>query len=350
MENSELIIKALNYVKGSCGDADISVDQVAFNAGFSTDYFNRIFAAHTGFNVMEYVRFVRLRKASLMLRTSERSVLDIALDCGYDSHESFSRAFKNQYGISPSEYREKMKGDEPLYSEYHNETVGARLLHEFSSLKSASADDAIDFLLEKDGVKYGYVAVTLSVNGGAVLYSGDSLNDGFVIASEEDGRYKAEIIADSYDAVAEYCKLFSDERFIKAVYTLDSEEKILSELSKRGVKAEKITVSEHNIYKGEKYKLKAPDGISARQLSYGDFDLIEKYYIEKEGSLKNWRKAFLAHIKQDLKAKSEKPDGKHSVFIFGIFKGEKLIGVSLGALQGIRGLLVNQRTPIRTRF
>ena len=54
MENSELITKALNYIKSENKKSDITIDDVAAHAGFSTDYFNRIFFAHTGFNIMEY--------------------------------------------------------------------------------------------------------------------------------------------------------------------------------------------------------------------------------------------------------------------------------------------------------
>ena len=105
MENSELITKALNYIKSENKKSDITIDNVANYAGFSTDYFNRVFFAHTGFNVMEYVRFCRMKNAARLLRITDNDILDVALECGYEAHESFSRAFKNQYGISPSEYR-----------------------------------------------------------------------------------------------------------------------------------------------------------------------------------------------------------------------------------------------------
>ena len=82
MENSELITKALQYIKTATVNSEISIEDVANHAGFSTDYFNRIFLAHTGFNVMEYVRFSRMKKAAHLLRCTDKDILNIALDCG----------------------------------------------------------------------------------------------------------------------------------------------------------------------------------------------------------------------------------------------------------------------------
>ena len=60
MENHELVTKALGYIDRSFRSGDMTIEAIAAKAGFSTDYFNRIFRAHTGFSVMEYVRFRRL--------------------------------------------------------------------------------------------------------------------------------------------------------------------------------------------------------------------------------------------------------------------------------------------------
>ena len=131
MENSELITKALSYIRDDMSNSGLTIENVATKAGFSTDYFNRIFLAHTGFNVMEYVRTSRLKKAAILLRSTERSILDIALDCGYESPESLCRAFQKQYEMSPVEYWKRFSKAEALYGEYFNDTVGARLTHEF---------------------------------------------------------------------------------------------------------------------------------------------------------------------------------------------------------------------------
>ena len=86
MENHELIKKAVKYLNSQHGKA--TIEDVAKNAGFSTDYFNRIFRNYTGFNVMEYARFRRLNHAARLLRLSpDTDILTIALECGYESHE-----------------------------------------------------------------------------------------------------------------------------------------------------------------------------------------------------------------------------------------------------------------------
>lgn len=169
MENSELITKALKYIHSENKNSEITIEDVADHAGFSTDYFNRVFFAHTGFNVMEYVRFSRMKKAARLLRTTDRDILDIALECGYEAHESFTRAFKKQCGVSPVEYRKQTEKTEAFYGDFFNDTVGARLAHEFSGFKIADTDEVIDFMLENNALKYGYVAICCRVNGGAAL-------------------------------------------------------------------------------------------------------------------------------------------------------------------------------------
>ncbi len=93
-EISVLIYHALEYVRTNLKNPKISVEDVAFHAGFTTNYFNQVFAAHTGFSVMEYIRFERLRKAAGQVQATDKDILDIALDNGYETHEGFTRSFK----------------------------------------------------------------------------------------------------------------------------------------------------------------------------------------------------------------------------------------------------------------
>ena len=340
MENSELITKALNYIKSENKKSDITIDDVATHAGFSTDYFNRIFFAHTGFNIMEYVRFSRLKKAAHLLRGTNNDILDIALDCGYEAHESFSRAFKNQYGMSPSEYRKKYEKVEAYYGDFYNDTIGARLLHEFKDFKLADSDEVIDYLLETDALRYGYTAVCFRVNGGAALYNGEDFRDGFVWFTEWDNRFEGEIICDDWDKIAEYKKVFSDKRFDMVLYTLESDEEIKDEFSKRGVTIGNINRSQSNIYTGEPYVLTPIEDITMRLIKYEDVDLVEKFFSERYPN-RGSNSPRLKYLKHELHQRDVIGNTEHSVFMFGIFKGNRLIGVSDGGLQNAHGFVIN---------
>ena len=181
MENIDLIKNAVKYIN-NLGSNATNLDEVAKNAGFSTDYFNRIFRNHTGFNVMEYVKFRKLNRAARMLRTSpEREILSIALDSGYESHEGFSRAFKEQYGKTPSEYRENMKGKPLVWADNGlNATAVAEFRHVLDDFVEMDSDEAIDWLLEKDAKRYGYTAVTIAINGSKIVSDTGSFENGFV--------------------------------------------------------------------------------------------------------------------------------------------------------------------------
>lgn len=340
MENSELITKALSYIKNEYNQSEISIADVASHAGFSTDYFNRIFFMHTGFNVMEYVRFRRLKNAARLLRTSGADILNIALECGYETHESFSRAFKKQYGLSPAEYRKKYEAVEANYGEFYGETVGTRLAHEFKDFKTADPDEVIDHILEKDALRYGYSAVCFKINGGIPMYLGEDFKDGFIWFTEWNGHFDGEIICDDWQKIAYYLSVFSDDRFDMTVYTNKTNEEIHAELEKYGVNKKVLSHRDTNIYTGEAYALTAPEGFSARELCYYDYDMILKCYesmYHKSGE-KNPR---LIHLKGELYQRDVLGNDEHSVFIFGIFKDGKMIGISEGALQRAHGFAIN---------
>jgi AraC family transcriptional regulator len=86
-------------------DDDLSLERLARVAHFSPYHFHRIFRGLVGEGVTEYVRRLRLESAAITLKTSRRGVTRIALDAGYGTHESFTRAFRQKFGVSPSQFR-----------------------------------------------------------------------------------------------------------------------------------------------------------------------------------------------------------------------------------------------------
>jgi len=96
--------KALWYIESHFAQ-EISLDDVANVAGVSRYHMSRAFDAATGRSVMRYVRGRRLTEAARSLAAGAPDILAVALDSGYGSHEAFTRAFCDQFGLTPEAIR-----------------------------------------------------------------------------------------------------------------------------------------------------------------------------------------------------------------------------------------------------
>lgn len=88
-------------------DEPMTPAELAAAAHFSLHHFHRVFRALLGETVMQHVRRLRLERAARRVRNSKDRLLDVALDAGYESHEAFTRAFVDRFGVSPSQYRDQ---------------------------------------------------------------------------------------------------------------------------------------------------------------------------------------------------------------------------------------------------
>lgn len=86
-------------------DSEISPAELARAASFSLHHFHRIFRAQLGESVMQRVRRLRLERAARRVRDSGARLIEVALEAGYESHEAFTRAFSEHFGVAPSDYR-----------------------------------------------------------------------------------------------------------------------------------------------------------------------------------------------------------------------------------------------------
>jgi AraC family transcriptional regulator len=84
---------------------DITLDDLAWVCGLSRFQVSRLFSCATGTTVTAYVRGRRLTEAARALADGAPDILAVALQAGYGSHEAFSRAFRDQFGLSPAELR-----------------------------------------------------------------------------------------------------------------------------------------------------------------------------------------------------------------------------------------------------
>lgn len=106
LHNFSTIKEALDYIDHHL-DESINLDKLAEQYHFSPFYFHRMFSIIVGRTLAVYIRDRRMLRACKQLAESEKSVLDIGIECGYNSAQSFSRAFKGCYGITPSDYRKQ---------------------------------------------------------------------------------------------------------------------------------------------------------------------------------------------------------------------------------------------------
>lgn len=90
---------------------DITLDELAGLCGLSRFQMSRLFPHATGMTVTAYVRGRRLTEAARALANGARDILPVALQAGYGSHEAFSRAFRDQFGLTPAEVRARASLD-----------------------------------------------------------------------------------------------------------------------------------------------------------------------------------------------------------------------------------------------
>jgi AraC family transcriptional regulator len=96
--------RAIWFVEQGFGK-EISLEGIAAVAGVSRFHMARAFGAATGHSVMRYVRGRRLSEAARALAAGAPDILTVALDAGYGSHEAFTRAFSDQFGMTPEQLR-----------------------------------------------------------------------------------------------------------------------------------------------------------------------------------------------------------------------------------------------------
>src|ERR1700689_3102567 len=96
--------KALWFIESHLA-GELTLDEVAAIGGVSRFHMVRAFAAATGLSVMRYVRARRLSEAARALAGGAPDILTLALDADYGSHEAFTRAFRDHFGVTPETVR-----------------------------------------------------------------------------------------------------------------------------------------------------------------------------------------------------------------------------------------------------
>ena len=176
--------KALWYIEAHL-DSDISLDAAAESAGVSRFHLSRAFTAATGMSLAVYARARRLSEAAKRLRAGSPDILNVALDAGYGSHEAFTRAFRQHFGIPPEQYRSQPSQiplQEPLrmnptttssIAPPRIQTRDAFLIFGLSMVCKMAGDPGIPALWNKFGPYIGNIEGQVGWTTYGACYNGD---------------------------------------------------------------------------------------------------------------------------------------------------------------------------------
>lgn len=329
MENKNLIDKAIGFIQKNPKD-NLSLQSIAENAGFSLNYFDTIFRKHTGYSPVEYSRIYKLTRSALELRGTQKTVLDIAIDFGYSSPESFTRAFKSFYSIAPSEYREKYSGEPVTWHDLSGRISISHFRRSFSGLKVSDIDLALDFCFMHNPLKYAEDIVGMTVAESEILTLGkpETLEHFVYVSDYNRSEPSVTLVCENEQDALPYLKLFaklSNPKFTVRK-SIDSEWEFFdAEIAKLGLTCR---YGYDMIYPGDTVSVPEYEGLSVRLLTSEDMPSI-KAFKQNGGCAECHVRAIQIYF-----------DGKGNVGTtpMGIFENGKMICLALPTLDQIREL------------
>jgi AraC family transcriptional regulator len=105
----EKLLPVLVHIQANL-DGDLSLEALAEGARLSPFHFHRLFRSTVGETLKQYTQRLRLERAAQRLIVHDGTILDVALDSGFQSHETFSREFKRRFQVTPRSYRQWARG------------------------------------------------------------------------------------------------------------------------------------------------------------------------------------------------------------------------------------------------
>lgn len=101
-------------------DADLSLESLAEESGYSRAHFLRMFQAATGFTPHQYVLDLRLRRAQERLKQANSSIIDVAVSCGFSSQSYMTSVFRRHLETTPAEYRRNARTFDSVPRQHHS--------------------------------------------------------------------------------------------------------------------------------------------------------------------------------------------------------------------------------------
>ena len=102
--DQQLVEKAIQIVEDNISETEFSVEELASSLNISRSYFYKKMIKITGKKPIEFIRTIRMKRAQQLLTESQMQVSEIAYTLGYNSPKIFSKHFKEEFNISPSEF------------------------------------------------------------------------------------------------------------------------------------------------------------------------------------------------------------------------------------------------------
>lgn len=87
---------------------ELTVEELSRELGMSRVHLYKKLVALTGKSPVEFIRVLRLKRAAQYLRESQMNVSEIAFQLGFNNPKYFSKYFKEEYGVTPKEYQDKL--------------------------------------------------------------------------------------------------------------------------------------------------------------------------------------------------------------------------------------------------
>ena len=218
--SKDVIYNSISFIEKRLMD-ELDINGLAEQAFFSKTHYQRLFQSVIGEPVMEYVKKRRLQSAGIALCETNASVLEIALQFGYTTHEGFSRAFKAHFGMPPLQYRKRYTAAK--IKQYHEEVKN--MITKEAKKNIARHTDAIakdmaelkaglekwNVLAKEEIDKAGQVGLSMKVAFGE--WENLTARIGYAKDEMQNSISKEKTVYDLYDKTNRFMKMLDDIRF-----------------------------------------------------------------------------------------------------------------------------------------